>query len=188
MRDWDWLIAVIFGLGLTVAIATPIMKEVGAGDLLSFAGVSLGVGGAVLAGMAINRDALRLDRQRRLRRLRENLDKLETIQLNSFYLTSNSQVDSLAAFRGMCLGIFNAIEIVEYAWQRVDIENPDIVAAMNVLTRRWCDHKRFLEERSDPVFTCEPEVAQQGVETLIDWIRVERFWIDRARKAIDSEL
>ncbi len=121
MRFYGWLLPVSFGLGLSVLVATPIMKEPESGDWLSFAGAMMGTGLAVVGALLVEHVKIRRAQVQDLNRLSAALEKLEQALIFMSVEPEGAIAERAWQLRLRALNALPAFAAVEYALSRMDL-------------------------------------------------------------------
>lgn len=187
MRDYDWLIPVSFGLGLSVLIATPIMTQTEAGDWLSFAGAMIGVVVAVAGALAVERAKVRAARDEAASRLRGALDKVEKAMTFLSVLAEGSEIERAMGLRYRALQGLPAIAALEYAVSRVDIVDVALWSEINSITSTFATLKPALTEGQE-LYLENPLPAEKLDQRAVLLQRLANLIIPSVKKAREMAL
>ena len=186
MRDFGFYVAIAFGVGLSVLVATPLMKaNIEGGDWLQFAGALIGVGVAVFGALTVEHEKERRRSRRNMVRLIAAIDKIEEARaFFSYHEPFKSPEDAAMQLRHRAIILRRAMGAIEHVIARVDIEDVDLWAEINRITEGFPDLRKVLDQSIayDWGRKADAHVSTERIKLIYQFLTVVAFGLAKAKE------
>lgn len=191
MREFGFFVAMAFGLGLSVLVATPIMKsDIEAGDWLSFAGAMLGVGLAVLGALTVEDEKVRRLTKRNMVRLASAITKVEDARRFFAHPEAENSPNGLAMqLRHRAIILRRAVGALEHVVLRVDIDDVELWAALDAITEGIPELRTVLDDSIAYDWGAQEDLklTKDRIKVISRYLTILAHWLIKAREIASGE-